>query len=321
MAAAALALSACGGGGSSTASDDPIFVDPVDAQRAEAARITATSNAACATSRIGPFYWEVGDGSRARAGGSVGSGAPTADTVMSIASASKWVYGAYVLEKVGRRGTDVPYLNFTSGYTEMVLPLCQVSDTVASCIEDKDEQVPATVGRFLYGSGHMQVHAATVMGLGNRDNAALTQEIADTLGDFGFSYTQPQLAGGLVADARGYGAFLRRILRGELAMRSALGANAVCTNPRTCGTALGGPIPEDESWSYALGHWVESDPANGDGAFSSAGALGFYPWIDAGRTFYGVLARRADAEANAGFRSAECGRLIRQAWATGVAVP
>ena len=29
----------------------------------------------------------------------------------------------------------------------------------------------------------------------------------------------------------------------------------------------------------------------GDGAFSSPGLFGFYPWIDAGKTYYGVLAR------------------------------
>lgn len=318
---ATAALTACGGGGSSNQAGGPIDVDPSDAVRAEAARVTANSNAACSASAIGPFYWEIGDGSRARAGGSVGSNAPTADTVMSIASASKWVYSSYVLQKVGRRNGDIPYLNFTSGYTEMLLPLCQVNDTVSSCLDGNDDLVPGDVGRFLYGSGHMQTHASNVMGLGAMDNAALTAEVQGTLGDFGLLYTQPQLAGGLVADANGYAAFLRKILRGELSMRGALGASSVCTNPRTCASAIGGPIPDNESWSYSLGHWVENDPAVGDGAFSSAGALGFYPWIDRTGTYYGVLARRADAESNAGYHSAQCGRLIRQAWVTGVAVP
>lgn len=317
---AVLLLGACGGGGS-TQSSGPIVVDPSDTDRAEAARVTATSNAHCSTSAIGPFYWEIGDGTRARAGGSVGSGAPTADTQMSIASASKWVYSAYVIQKVGRRSGDVPFLNFTSGYNEMVLPLCQVGDTVASCLEGKDGVVDSTVGKFLYGSGHMQHHAAAVMGLGAMDNSALTAEVSSTIGDFGFLYTQPQLAGGLVADASGYGAFLRKILRGDLAIRNALGVNQVCTNPDTCSTAVGGPIPSNESWTYSLGHWVETDPVAGDGAYSSAGALGFYPWIDQSKTYYGILARRADGESNAGYHSAECGRLIRQAWETGTAVP
>ncbi len=54
----------------------------------------------------------------------------------------------------------------------------------------------------------------------------------------------------------------------------------------------------------------------GDGAFSSAGAFGFYPWIDSGKTYYGVVARQVFAQ-NAGYDSARCGRLIRKAWITG----
>ena len=85
-------------------------------------------------------------------------------------------------------------------------------------------------------------------------------------------------------------------------------------------TAIATPI-DAESWNYSLGHWVEDDPVVGDHAFSSAGALGFYPWIDRTKTLYGILSRRSDGlEGNAGYNSARCGRLIRQAWVTGVAV-
>jgi len=35
----------------------------------------------------------------------------------------------------------------------------------------------------------------------------------------------------------------------------------------------------------------------GDGAFSSPGAFGFYPWIDRTKTNYGVLARSAEEKA------------------------
>ena len=47
-----------------------------------------------------PFYWEIGDATTALAAGSTdaASGNPTytANTLMSIASASKWLYAAYV---------------------------------------------------------------------------------------------------------------------------------------------------------------------------------------------------------------------------------
>ena len=67
---------------------------------------------------------------------------------------------------------------------------------------------------------------------------------------------------------------------------------------------------------YAAGHWVEDDPVTGDGAFSSPGAFGFYPWIDQSKTYYGVVARMAQ---NGAWPSVQCGRLIRKAWLSGTA--
>jgi hypothetical protein len=69
-----------------------------------------------------------------------------------------------------------------------------------------------------------------------------------------------------------------------------------------------------ESWHYGLGHWIEDDPATGDGSFSSPGAFGFYPWISADRALYGVVARKSIGS----WRSVLCGRAIRKAWQTGV---
>lgn len=76
-------------------------------------------------------------------------------------------------------------------------------------------------------------------------------------------------------------------------------------------------MPSSESWHYSIGHWVEDDPVVGDGAFSSAGSFGFYPWIDADKTTYGVLARSESA--GNGIDSVDCGRLVRRAWITAVA--
>jgi hypothetical protein len=323
---ASLILAGCGGSGTTSAPTPPPpppAPPPIsDAQRSAAATETANTNPACASSTLGSFYWEIGDADGAKVSGQVGSGAPTASTDMAIASASKWVYATYALQKVGSvRSSDVPYLNFTSGYTDFLLPVCAPTDTVASCLRGQDSQEQSTVGKFFYGSGHMQVHAETVMNLGAMGNSALTNEVSGQVGTgFGFEYVQPQLAGGLAGNAAGYAGFLRRMLRGELVMASALGSHKVCTNPNTCTTAMAAPIPDGESWNYSLGHWVEDDPVVGDHAFSSAGAFGFYPWINANKTLYGVLARRADNEENAGYNSARCGRLIRQAWVTGETV-
>ncbi|MBK7549435.1 MAG: hypothetical protein IPI20_17215 [Rhodoferax sp.] len=67
-----------------------------------------------------------------------------------------------------------------------------------------------------------------------------------------------------------------------------------------------------------MGHWVEDDRlVRRRPPMSSPGAFGFYPWIDASKTYYGVLARQGAA--GTGVDSVNCGRLIRKAWVTGVA--
>jgi hypothetical protein len=58
----------------------------------------------------------------------------------------------------------------------------------------------------------------------------------------------------------------------------------------------------------------------GDGAFSSPGAFGFYPRIDASKTYYGILARETPttpAPGSAYYNSVQCGRMIRKAFMTG----
>lgn len=307
LVAAGLLVAGCGGGSSST----PAAVD--EAQRVAAASATATSHPKCSAATIGSFYWEIGDGNGVRASGSVGTDAPGPGTRMALFSSSKWVYAAYVAQKRGLRDADAPYLNFTSGHVLFGPPFCPGAPDVQSCGQS-DGQDPAMQGRFYYDSGHMQYHARAVMGLGAADNAALGAEIAATLGDFAFVYTQPQMAAGIEGTPQGYAAFLRRIVRGELAIAAGLGSHQV---PATYDNAAHSPETGSERWDYALGHWVEIDPAVGDGTFSSAGGGGFYPWIDASRALYGLLARERFTESHAAYHSAECGRLIRRAWVSG----
>ena len=146
----------------------------------------------------------------------------------------------------------------------------------------------------------MEKHAS-INGLGPLGNDALAAEIRSRLGsDVGLAYSQPQLAGGVVTTADDYARFLRKVLANGLLMHDALGTHAVCTNPLNCSEAVSTPIPPELSWHYSIGHWVEDDPDVGDGAFSSAGLFGFYPWIDAGKTTYGIVARHvANMEARA----------------------
>ena len=256
------------------------------------------------------------------ASGSVSSAASTTvytqASLMSIASASKWLYATYVVEK--RAGVltadDYRYLNFESGYTSFAT--CDQGQTVAECdaMGTNGDYTAADDGKFFYNGGHMEKHA-TLLGLGAMNNAALATEIKSQLGSTGtLIYTQPQLAGGVFTSSAVYAAVLRKMLDGELRMGAALGSHPVCTNPRTCATAVSAPIPGNESWHYSIGHWVEDDPKVGDGAFSSAGLFGFYPWIDSSKTYYGIVARVVNGGA---LDSVDCGRIIRKAWLTGTA--
>jgi hypothetical protein len=312
----ALVLAACGGSDEAAAPPDPGISQ---ADRIMAATTTAQGNPQCAASEIGAFYWELGDGSGALASGSVGNGAAAANTNMPVYSASKWLYAAWTVQERGLQNSDVPYLNFTSGHTEFGPPACPLADTVAACGES-DGLDPATVGRFLYDSGHMQFHARDVLGLGDAGNAELAAGLQAALGVSGLAYGQPQRAAGVVTTPASYASFLRPVLRGELVMADGLGTDKVCANPDTCANADSAPSTKDETWNYSLGHWVEDDPVVGDHAYSSAGAGGFYPWISNNRTLYGIVARDRVADENAGFESAECGRRIRQAWVTGQTV-
>lgn len=290
-----------------------------DAQRAAAAAATAQSSTnACAAIR--PFYWEIGSRSARQAAGSVvaGSSSVGATTPLAIASASKWLYGTYVAQRQNGvlSDTDRKYLSMRSGYT--TFGTCSKGQTVDQCVASgSNGTYTATMdGRFFYGGGHMEKHAS-LAGLGAMNNAGLAAELRNQLGsDLQLSYSQPQLAGGVVTSAEQYAKVLRRMLDGTLRMGALLGTGAVCTNPKACGTqkAVYAPVPPDTQWHYSVGHWVEDDPVGGDGAFSSPGAFGFYPWIDAGKTTYGIVAR---VQANGAWPSVRCGQLIRKAWFSG----
>jgi hypothetical protein len=308
--------------------------DPTPAQRATAAQQTAEKATACVAAQ--PFYWELGNATEPLVGGKAGKpgdGAPERDTPMAIASASKWLYGAFVAER--RQGQltaeDVKFLHFQSGYT--AYRVCRRDQSVAACqqsaINGRGRKDAATENRFDYNGGHMQQHAV-LMGLGGLgpDGLALavTQALAPALGaDWRLSYSQAMPAGGGVTSAADYSRFLRALLDGSLQLGRLLGTQAVCTNPRSCpNDAVKTPIPGAESWHYSLGHWVEDDPQVGDGAFSSPGAFGFYPWVSADRRFYGLVAREqrsgllnGDASEKPAVASVACGRQIRAAWMDG----
>jgi hypothetical protein len=302
-------------------------------QRIAAARQTASMAADCLAVR--PFYWEIGNDRIMLTGGQEGQNAPLRDTAMPIASSSKWIYAAYVAER--RKGQltadDIHFLTFQSGYTRF--RVCLRSQTVANCMNSplngNGAIDPSTVDKFDYNGGHMQKHAM-LMGLGDDTRLSLAARISQTLSGamaepaWAIAYGQAQLAGGGNISAAGYSVLLRALMDGRLQLGRWLGKDAVCTNPVVCpDQAVKTPVPASESWRYSIGHWVEDDPKVGDGAFSSPGAFGFYPWISADKQYYGILARdskgsrASGGESQSWVQSVACGREIRAAWSTGQA--
>lgn len=287
----------------------------ISAQDDRQAAIQRVLDQAPQCQNLGDYYWEVGDGqgvlAQGQHGRSIGS-----STDLDIGSASKWVFAAYVVQRLGNGLTSeqIDKLRLTSGYDHLNPIYCIGKPTVAACFNaNGNDRFDAThVGLFSYNGGHMQ-KLMMDLGLGNLRVVALTKDLHQYLPlDAAFSYTIPQAAGGLHTTSAAYGDFLRRIIRGELAMANYLGSYRVCTLPGSCPTAVSSPSPF--AWHYSLGHWVEDDPSHGDdGAFSSSGVYGFYPWISADRRFYGLLARRS-LQTDAAVKSALCGMAIRRAF-------
>jgi hypothetical protein len=306
-----------------------------------AAKATSKQNPLCQA--ITPFYWEIGDETGALLSASLGvssTGVPVrAATKMDVASSSKWLYGAYILQVRGAvdnlTAEDIDFLHMTSGYTNMggdgtpagTCPSSDNPDSINVCLtlvnpaneQPYSYQDPTTIGYFDYDAGHFENHASQFSGIGDVPNNSLGPVISSQLGaGVLFSYSQPLLAGGVYTTPKTYALVLRHILDGSLVMHDALGINAVCTQASASCIALNSPIPE--AWHFSMAHWVEDDPAtHGDGAFSAPGAQGFYPWIEASKMYYGMVARATTkGSAEQGIASVQCGRLIRRAWDTGV---
>jgi hypothetical protein len=288
------------------------------AQGADPARISAasqTAQQAPACKALGDFYWEIGDARGVLGSGMIGSSYGP-DKPIKIASASKWVFGAYFLEKIGRNtqptAQQVAELEMKSGHSSFNPVKCVFTRKVEGCagVGDNGTVKPQDVGKFSYGGGHSQ-QLALELGLGGLSSEELTREVMGKLGLGGLSYAHPQLAGGLEGPPSAYTAFLRRIISGQLRMKEFLGYAPVCTLPGACPGAVYSPAKA--AWHYSLDHWIEDDPSNGDGAFSSPGAFGFYPWIAADKATYGILAREK-MSGSAYVESVECGARIRKAW-------
>jgi len=292
------------------------------ADRQEAVQSMVENENACTA--LGDFYWEIGDANGVLASGkSRRYGRIDANTKLSIASASKWVFTAYAAQRQGGMlsASQIQALELRSGYNQLNPVLCVVRSTPESCfLAGNNSKLDETaINRFDYNGGHMQ-KLMLDLGLGSYHVRDLSADLQANLGGhIDIEYGTPQAASGMKASAASYGEFLRRVLRHQLAIGNMLGANPVCTLPRSCPDALHSPAAP-RALHYSIGHWIEDDTL-GDGAFSSAGAFGFYPWITADKQYYGIISRLDNnprhRTPHAGFNSVNCGMLMRKAFAGG----
>jgi len=245
---------------------------------------------------IGPLYWEIGDAKGVLEHGFRGS-TVSEKTVMPVASATKWLFAAYVAETRTLTQDDKDALRMISGYSEMRAKGCIFAPTVAACMERAGGVVPEHKGKFFYNGGHDQ-HLAVALGLGSASAKQLGAKMSAALG-VSIEMRIPQPAGGAALSAAGYSLFLRKLLDKQLKLSALLGKDPVGED------AVYSPAPK--SWRYSYGHWIEDD-----GSFSSPGAFGFYPWIQ-GST-YGVVASRSTSR-QAYLEAAACGAALRKAFA------
>lgn len=266
-----------------------------------------------------PFYAEIGNAGGVLWSGSFGASAPTATTAMPIASASKFLYGAYCAQTMTLGATDWPFLNMSSGY-HLLNGQCQANSTqtASQCLATTgpggipyDTLTPADVGKFYYDGGHFQHHGVNYAGLSADTRSLLGTAYQSALGvGAALVFTQPLLAGGVTTTAATYRTILQAVLSGTLRISSLLGTNTVPAS--TFNGALSSPAPSDEPWHYGPGHWIEPD-----GTFSSGGKYGFYPWINSTKTLYGIIARNDQSGSDEiGLASVRTGQSIRNAFIT-----
>ncbi|MEM9055099.1 MAG: serine hydrolase domain-containing protein [Pseudomonadota bacterium] len=257
-------------------------------------------------------------------------GSFTVDQSVSIASASKMVFGLVIwdlIETGDLSRTDNPQdyidfwtgiagdarseitidqlLGFTSGFNQPPdEPGCvgdrQVSlqDCVQTIYEDGLDTLPGTA--YSYGPEHMQIAALMAVGATGQTNADLLNErIIQPLGMSAVTRYRivagdnPRYSGAMVSTAQDYGLLLTALMDGRL-----VSDRAGYLEDRTSAVSFA-YRPGDvggKDWHYGFGFWKECDDlqytANCDErpTISSPGTLGFTPWIDFDTGYWGIIA-------------------------------
>ncbi|MEM1437366.1 MAG: serine hydrolase domain-containing protein [Pseudomonadota bacterium] len=317
---AILTLAACGGGGSDTA---PVVSGPQPDPWAPVISELETSSLDNLVLIVGTAEGEQFRYEKGQFG---------IDTVYPIASASKWLTGATILQLVQQgvmalddrpqdyldywssdpndarsRITLEMLLSFTAGFHIAPLdPNCTGDEqlTVQTCAAafyaDGVDAEPGTT--FYYGPAHMQVAAAmaeVATGQSWRDVVELTIAAPLNLANTGFEGDNPKASGGANSTTNEYAEFIRAQLRGDLLPAGLLQLTAERTAALGLMSRPAAVEGATRDWQYGLGVWRECNRPEWDAVceaatlVSSAGAFGWYPWLDVDRGYYAVLGRNA----------------------------
>lgn len=238
-------------------------------------------------------------------------GAGGADVEYAADSAQKWVVASVLLAEAKKVDvtSDTPLenfpfprgvegeraaitlgelLSFTGGFENPPLCASLAGADFHTCTERIVESELTTPKRFYYGTHHMMVAAR---GLADDDETyadLLARFKADT-GLFPTSFNQSsEMPLQFRTNASEYMAFLQALLAGELLdadvldemMSDQVGAKDIAMSPAD---------DVGDGWKYGFGNWVHCD-GECDTQHHSAGARGFYPWVDLGNGTLGVVA-------------------------------
>lgn len=238
-------------------------------------------------------------------------------------SGQKWVVATVLLRELRRLGlspetplADIPgapawaragelgerqarhFLSFTSGMPAPPLCATLASGPLQDCAE-KITAKGASSPAYRYGTYHSIALLAALEASGGETWAevfARFQAETNLFPNASYGGTEKPLK--LSTSAVDYAAFLRAILASSLLGpedEAEMFKNHVGTLPIENSPAEGQDL--EGIWRYGFGNWVRCDDVDDPGRCASlrhsAGARGFYPWLDLEKRTYGVVAHNA----------------------------
>ncbi|MBT7564504.1 MAG: beta-lactamase family protein, partial [Porticoccaceae bacterium] len=246
-------------------------------------------------------------------------------TVVSVASASKWVSSAVLMRLVeqGVLSLDAPLKRYipelTGHWADTTLrqllshssgaswghaienpPSMSYGEHVEQLIQIPVKNEPGVV--FAYGGISMQIAGYAAERASGKRWSQLFDELVATPSEMeqsvyghpfwhspGTEIHSPNLAGGLYASGQDYFNFLTTLFPDETG-RGLLAKGTIDQMESDLTSSLvqivPGPRPD---WFYGLGLWCEAPLAGRCMQVNSAGAFGTFPWVDRETGTYGVL--------------------------------